>query len=525
MKSASEYLETDALIPSRAPRLLPAGKMEGGGSQIDEAGQESGSMAPAVVREVLNSPGQAMSPDTRSPMEHRFSHDFSGVRLHTDAKAGESAKAVGAAAYTVGNHVVFGQNQFVPGTPRGNGLLAHELAHVSQQGGIPDAADRSLRLGPIDHSLEKQADRIAAGSREFVARQPGASGLLQRSPPGVDLAPGIPGVSQTLGSTELEPGEALSSKNPKLSSIAQSYKGSSSLSSSARVRITANLPSSAQYDSAQEKSERAKLAGRMRQVRDALVALGVPADAIDISPASAYATSANGQVSVQVSKLASPMLLPPLPAAVPPGALPGPVAPAAPAAGGLPSIDLDVKIGPVTVSIPKEVRAKLPIPLKGAKSLVVDIGYEVPAKFSLKLTLDGTPYLRVSVKAGAEIDTKNASATGSVGLVIETTSTTYNAVDPGETRLKLKKAGEALNKAAQEYAAAGPDDKLGKAIDIASALGEIYDAVDKAGKKATPVPRATFEFGYKKLLTPGDETDRSKLPPSDFIGGTATFHF
>jgi hypothetical protein len=40
-------------------------------------------------------------------MERRFGQDFSGVRLHTDSDAAESARAVNALAYTVGRNVVF----------------------------------------------------------------------------------------------------------------------------------------------------------------------------------------------------------------------------------------------------------------------------------------------------------------------------------------------------------------------------------------------------------------------------------
>ena len=195
------------------------------------------------------------------------------------------------------------------------------------------------------------------------------------------------------------------------------------------------------------------------------------------------------------------------------------------AASGLTSLDLDFTFGPVTVSLPKEVRAKLPIALSAAKKLVIELAFEVPAKLSLKMTVDGTPHLRVSLKAGAEIDPKNTSATGSAGLQIETVSTTCNASDPGETRQKIKTAGDKLNKAAKEFEAAAQGDKLSKAFDIAGVLGEMYDAVDKAKAKCKQVPRATVELGYKRLLTPGSETDATKLPPADYLGITGTFHF
>jgi hypothetical protein len=60
-------------------------------------------------------------------------HDFSAVRVHTDARAAESARSVKALAFTVGSDVVFGAGQYVPQSAAGQKLMAHELAHVAQQ--------------------------------------------------------------------------------------------------------------------------------------------------------------------------------------------------------------------------------------------------------------------------------------------------------------------------------------------------------------------------------------------------------
>lgn len=88
---------------------------------------------PPIVQEVLLSPGQPLDPVTRAYMEPRFGHDFSQVRVHTDAKASESVRAVNALAYTVGRDVVFGYGQYAPNLDAGRKLMAHELAHVIQQ--------------------------------------------------------------------------------------------------------------------------------------------------------------------------------------------------------------------------------------------------------------------------------------------------------------------------------------------------------------------------------------------------------
>ncbi len=97
-------------------------------------GDMAGEAAPPEVGQVLSTPGRALDPATHEFMASRFGTDFSDVRIHTDARAARSAEAVGARAYTVGNNVVFGAGQYDPAGEGGRRLLAHELAHVVQQG-------------------------------------------------------------------------------------------------------------------------------------------------------------------------------------------------------------------------------------------------------------------------------------------------------------------------------------------------------------------------------------------------------
>ena len=141
---------------------------------------------PPIVHEVLRSPGQPLDAETRAFMEPRFGnafswapvqadtpkhsdrlsisqaedryeheaesaaeqvmrvptpsaasrlrdfsdYNFSQVRVHTDAQAAESARAVNALAYTVGHNIAFGAGQYEPETSKGRSLLAHELVHV-----------------------------------------------------------------------------------------------------------------------------------------------------------------------------------------------------------------------------------------------------------------------------------------------------------------------------------------------------------------------------------------------------------
>ena len=82
----------------------------------------------------LASPGRPLDATLRQDIEQRFGYDFSNVRVHSDAVAGQSARDVNARAYTVGSNIVFDHGQFNPATTSGSEkLLAHELTHVVQQ--------------------------------------------------------------------------------------------------------------------------------------------------------------------------------------------------------------------------------------------------------------------------------------------------------------------------------------------------------------------------------------------------------
>ena len=91
--------------------------------------------APESVHRVLSSSGSQLDRSVRNDMEARFGHDFSRVRVHSGPAAEQSARDVNAAAYTVGNDIVFGPGKFAPSTQSGRHLLAHELSHVVQQSG------------------------------------------------------------------------------------------------------------------------------------------------------------------------------------------------------------------------------------------------------------------------------------------------------------------------------------------------------------------------------------------------------
>ncbi|MBI3187657.1 MAG: DUF4157 domain-containing protein, partial [Gammaproteobacteria bacterium] len=77
--------------------------------------------------------GQPLPHSLRHYFEPRFGHDLSQVRIHDDAAAHATAKNLNARAYTQNYHIGFDAGQYNPGSAEGKHLLAHELAHVSQQ--------------------------------------------------------------------------------------------------------------------------------------------------------------------------------------------------------------------------------------------------------------------------------------------------------------------------------------------------------------------------------------------------------
>jgi hypothetical protein len=121
-------------------------------------------------------------------MEPRFGHDFSRVRVHTDARAAHSAMAVSALAYTSGRDIVFAKGQYAPGTEAGKRLLAHELAHVVQQASAPTIAS-GMDVGSRDffeQAAERRAKRALYGPSDGVEKFPSplasAPPIIQRYP-------------------------------------------------------------------------------------------------------------------------------------------------------------------------------------------------------------------------------------------------------------------------------------------------------------------------------------------------------
>jgi hypothetical protein len=161
--------------------------------KVSSGGSTASVAAPPIVQEVISSPGHPLGAGTRQFMESRFGHDFSQVRLHTDARAAESAKVVNALAYTVGQNVVFAAGRHTPEAD-GQRLLAHELTHVVQQGqGKPSVQRQTPGSTATSEGDKKEGSGSAASSPAFDMPWQAAFEALTLCNPQSILSMNLPG--------------------------------------------------------------------------------------------------------------------------------------------------------------------------------------------------------------------------------------------------------------------------------------------------------------------------------------------
>ena len=114
-------------------------------------------------------PGESLDASTAARMGDTFGESFAHVRIHTDANAARMADDRDATAFTIGSHVAFSSGAYAPGSVAGDALVAHELAHVVQQGGAGPAEHAVQRKrGDDDTAAESHADDVARGAVESL---------------------------------------------------------------------------------------------------------------------------------------------------------------------------------------------------------------------------------------------------------------------------------------------------------------------------------------------------------------------
>ena len=437
-----------------------------------------GVTVPSLVDEVLRSPGQALDVPTRRLMEGRFGHDFSRVRVHDDARADASARAVNAHAFTVGDQVVFASGRFAPGSREGQSLLAHELTHVVQQRGANIAAGDEN--GPHEAEARQTERAFAQGGALPAARPAGLTLARQDGAAAPDAA-------------------------------AQASRAELMCDFRTLCQLRFSAPTVVSSD----------------RVRRAYRSCHPSAGSVFLDPC-LMPTPGPDAPAATPGTTPSPTPATPSPSTTPStggGSSSG-------SSGGLslPSTNVRFSLGAAqfNIDLPASLSVRLPVPFRGAERVVLALNAS-PSEFSFTATINAVPHVRIIARASA-----TTSGTGSAGVTVETTRTSCQATDEAAARSALQSAGERLRNAilavqnpppvaadASELERTfDPEIRLGEVV---AAIANVNSAIDRVRARCREVPVASFDFGVRGPLgTPGpDDRDRG----AGYIGGTATFHF
>ncbi|WP_291295174.1 DUF4157 domain-containing protein [Elioraea sp.] len=124
--------------------------------------------AAASVNAALSRPGETLAAADAAFFGERMGHDLSAVRVHSDGAAARAAQSVGARAFALGDHLVFGHGEYRPATGEGRRLLAHELAHVAQARGV---LRREPPAGGKEPEKAKEKPDVIIESLKIVAAE------------------------------------------------------------------------------------------------------------------------------------------------------------------------------------------------------------------------------------------------------------------------------------------------------------------------------------------------------------------
>jgi len=169
--AVSHWLKTGEItgvpegIPTTVPGASGGSKTASAGGRVAAKAREGGVRSvdnPRAIQARLGE-GRPLDSGVRSRMQSAFGMEFSHVRTHTDTTAAGLSNRMNARAFTVGNHVAFGSGEYCPGTPVGDALIAHEIAHVVQQHGSSESVAPLETNGSHYNVLEDDADRSAMG--------------------------------------------------------------------------------------------------------------------------------------------------------------------------------------------------------------------------------------------------------------------------------------------------------------------------------------------------------------------------
>ena len=398
-------------------------------------------------------------------MEARFGYDFGRVRIHADAQADASARAVGAHAYTVGDHIVFAAGR----SPRGP-LLAHELAHVVQQRGAAFAA-----RGEGAHEAEAdRAERAFAHGRPIAVSH--TSGLA-------------------LARDETAP-ETGAAERATRAEIGCDIRTLCQLRFSAAGVVDAD------------------------RVRRAYRTCHPGAGSVFLDPClmpsvgAAPATPAPGPSTAPGGSAATPSA----PSRSPSGGLSLPST----------NIRFSLGAARFNIDLPATLSARLPVPFQGAERVVFALNAS-PSEFSFSITINALPHVRIIARAAATPSGTGSAGlrvetTRTVCRAMDETSARTKLQAAGE---KLRDAINAVQNppplapdASQLERDFGPQRRL---AEVVAAIAGVHSAIEAVRARCREVPVATFEFGARGPLGTPEPSERER--GESFVGGSVTFHF
>ncbi|TAM89828.1 MAG: DUF4157 domain-containing protein [Jatrophihabitans sp.] len=136
-------------------------------------GFEGGALDSATSERIASrrGAGATLPDDVRRRMESGFGRSFGGVRVHTDAVAADLNASVSAHAFTTGKDIFFGRGAYAPDTPEGERVLAHELAHTTQDGGVHRLFGLGKTLTPEEQQKKDEEKAAKKKAKQDAERE------------------------------------------------------------------------------------------------------------------------------------------------------------------------------------------------------------------------------------------------------------------------------------------------------------------------------------------------------------------
>jgi len=193
-------------------------------------------------------------------------------------------------------------------------------------------------------------------------------------------------------------------------------------------------------------------------------------------------------------------------------------------------------------NLPTEVVATLPVELRNVGTLTFSMTADIPNNFSLAITLDTEPDIRIRTQVGYNRETGNMT----VGLVVQSTRRSCTIPNATEVQEQLQAAGQRVTTALQNFlnppepaplapGESGPvlPPEIDRAVELGSAIGDLYSKAKAAGagERCIVQPVWSIDFGARIPVNPPNAgpdifgpSERERAP-QPYFGLGFTYHF